>query len=185
MVLVSKKPSNGIGILQTKLSDRERHETRRGGLEAMPLNKHIEGRHGEGQARLKIGPAPVHDLFEMTNERQHREHCLYPHTVLPLPPLTPFEVGGIAFHGMEGGSTQDNHALFNLPNPPLKGIVGAIGRGTGRIPIFPIRLPAEHGVKWPSVSTSATDPLCSRAATGVWPRHWRDTKRDRALSTED
>ena len=33
MVLVSDKPSNDIGILQTKLSDRERHETRRVGLE--------------------------------------------------------------------------------------------------------------------------------------------------------
>src|SRR5262245_59554298 len=55
----------------------------------------------------------------------------------------------------------------------------------GRVPIFPIKLPAEHGVKWPSVSTSSTDPLCSRTATGVWPRHWRDTKRDRALSSGD
>src|SRR5713101_5738532 len=39
MVLVSDKPSNDIGILQTKLSDRERHETRRVGLEAMPLDR--------------------------------------------------------------------------------------------------------------------------------------------------
>ena len=35
MVLVSDKPSNGIGILQTKLSHRERHKARRGGLEAI------------------------------------------------------------------------------------------------------------------------------------------------------
>ena len=69
MVLVSDKPSNDIDILQTKLSDRERHETRRVGLEAMPLDEHIEGRHGEGQARLQIGPAPVHDLVEMADER--------------------------------------------------------------------------------------------------------------------
>jgi hypothetical protein len=54
MVLVSDKLSNGLGILQTKLSDRERYETRRVGLEAMPLDEDIEGRHGEGQARLKI-----------------------------------------------------------------------------------------------------------------------------------
>src|SRR5215510_10357644 len=65
MVLVSDKPNNDIGILQTKLSNRERHETRRIGLEAMPLDEHIEGRHGEGQARLKIDLAPVYDLFEM------------------------------------------------------------------------------------------------------------------------
>jgi hypothetical protein len=55
----------------------------------------------------------------------------------------------------------------------------------GRVPIFPIKLPAEHGVKWPSVSISSTAPLCSRTATGVWPRHWRDTKRDWALSSGD
>ena len=47
MVLVSDKPSNNTGLLQTKLRHREGHETRRGGLEAMPLDQHIEGRHGE------------------------------------------------------------------------------------------------------------------------------------------
>ena len=93
MVLVSDKPSNDIGILQTKLSDRERHETRRVGLEAMPLDEDIEGRHGEGEARLKIGPAPMHDLFHMADERQHREHRLDEHTVLPLATRTQFEVG--------------------------------------------------------------------------------------------
>lgn len=31
----------------------------------MPLDQHIEDGHSEGQARLKIGPAPVPDLFEM------------------------------------------------------------------------------------------------------------------------
>src|SRR5215813_10839615 len=65
MVLVSDKSSNAIGSIQTKLNDRERHKARRGGLETMPLDEHIEGRHGEGQARLKIGPAPVHDLLHM------------------------------------------------------------------------------------------------------------------------
>src|SRR5215831_13353435 len=123
MVLVSKKPSSDIGILQTKLSDRERHETRRVGLEAIPLDEDIEGGHGEGQARLKIGPAPVHDLFEMANERQHREHRLDEHTVLPLTALTQFQVAGIARGGMEGGIAQDNHLFFNLPHQPLKGVI--------------------------------------------------------------
>src|SRR5215813_12271224 len=94
MVLVSKKPSSDIGILQTKLSDRERHETRRVGLEAIPLDEDIKGGHGEGQARLKIGPAPMHDLFEMANERQHREHRLDEHTVLPLTASRALEVRG-------------------------------------------------------------------------------------------
>ena len=60
MVLVSDKPSNDFSLLQTKLSDREGHETRRVGLETMPLDQHIEGGHGERQARLKIGPASMH-----------------------------------------------------------------------------------------------------------------------------
>jgi len=45
MVLVSYKPNNDIGILQTKLSNREGHEARRVGEEAMPLDEHIEGGH--------------------------------------------------------------------------------------------------------------------------------------------
>src|SRR4029453_19212958 len=113
MVLVSDKPSNGIGILQTKLSDRERHETRRVGLEAMPLDEDIESRHGEGQARLKINPTPMHDLFEMADERQHREDRFHQHAVLPLPALTQFEIGGIALRGMETGITPDKHSPLN------------------------------------------------------------------------
>src|SRR5919198_6549257 len=112
MVLVSAELSNDIGILQTNLSDRERHETRRVGLETMPLDEDIEGRHGEGQARLKIGPAPMHDLFEMADQGQHREHRLDEHPVLPLPALTQFEIGGIALGSMEAGITQDNHLLL-------------------------------------------------------------------------
>src|SRR5215475_5471215 len=103
MVLGYYKLNNDIGILQTKLSYREGHEARRVGEEAMPLDEHIEGGHGERQTRLKRGPAPMHHLFHMADERQHREHRLHQHTVLPLATLTQFEVGGIAFGGMETG----------------------------------------------------------------------------------
>jgi len=65
MVLVSDKPSNDIGILQTKLRHREGHEARRGGLEAMPLDQHIKGGQGEREPGMEIRPAPVHDLLEM------------------------------------------------------------------------------------------------------------------------
>ena len=65
MVLVLDKPSNGTGLLQTKLGDRERHEARRVRLEAVPLDQHIEGGHGERQACLKIRLAPMHDLLQM------------------------------------------------------------------------------------------------------------------------
>ena len=87
----------------------------------MPLDEHFEGGHGECQARLKRRPAPMHHLFAMADERQHREHRLHQHAVLPLAALTQFEVRGIALRRMEGGITQDNHALFKLPNEPLKG----------------------------------------------------------------
>src|SRR4029450_5239209 len=120
MVLVSDKPSNDIGFLQTKLGNRERHKARRIGLEAIPLDQDIEGGHGEREARLKIRPAPMHHLFEMADEREHRENRLHEHTVLPLTALTQFEISGIALRGMEAGITQDNHLLLTLPNQPLK-----------------------------------------------------------------
>src|SRR5215510_1376952 len=66
MVLVTYRLDNPISILQTKLRDREGHEARRIRLEAMPLDQHIEGGHGERQARLKIPPAPMHHLLQMT-----------------------------------------------------------------------------------------------------------------------
>ena len=65
MVLVFYILDNYVSILQTKLSDREGHEARRIGLEAMPLDEHIEGRHGEREPGVKIRPAPMHHLFEI------------------------------------------------------------------------------------------------------------------------
>src|SRR4029434_4577524 len=130
MVLVSYILENSTSILQTKLRHRERHEARRPGLDPMPLDQHIESGTRERQARLKIRPAPMHHLLQMADERQHREHRLDEHTVLPLAALTQFEVGRIAFRSMKAGVAQDNHALFNLANEPLKGVIRDIGGGT-------------------------------------------------------
>src|SRR2546422_827017 len=129
MVLVSYILDNYISILQTKFSNREGHEARRVGLEVMPLDEHIEGGHGERQARLKICPAPMHHLLQMADERQHREHRLHQQAVLPLAPLTQFQVAGIPLRSMEAGVTQDNYALLKLPNQPLKGVIRDIGGG--------------------------------------------------------
>ena len=96
----------------------------------MPLDQHIEDGHGESEARLKIGPAPVHDLFEMADQRQHGEDRLDEHAVLPLPALTEFEVGGVALGGMETGITQDNHPPIDLLHQPLKGVIRDIRGGT-------------------------------------------------------
>src|SRR5215470_14722945 len=102
MVLVSDKPSNAIGILQTKLRYREGHEARRSGLETIPLDQYVEGGHGESEPGVKIRPDPVQDFFAMADERQHRQHGLRQHTVRPLAALTQLEVAGIPLGGMEG-----------------------------------------------------------------------------------
>ena len=94
----------------------------------MPLDEHIEGGHGECQARLKIRPAPMHHLFEMADERHHREYRLHEHTVLPLPTLAQFEIARIALGGMEAGVAQDNHPPIDLLHQPLKGVVRDSGR---------------------------------------------------------
>jgi hypothetical protein len=105
MVLVYYRLDNYFSILQTKFSDREGHEARRGGLEAMPLDQHIEGRHGERQASLKIRPAPMHDSLEMADHGQHGEHRLHQHAVLPLAALTHFEIARVALCSMKAGVT--------------------------------------------------------------------------------
>src|SRR5262245_49057053 len=66
----------------------------------------------------------------MADEREHREHRLHQHTVLPFAALTQFEVGGIALRGMEAGVTQDNHPSVHVLNEPLKGVIGDIRGGT-------------------------------------------------------
>src|SRR5215470_7917272 len=129
MVLVSYRLDNYASTLQTKFSYREGHEPRRVGLETMPRDQHIEGGHGERQARLTIPPASMHHLFQMTDERQHREHRLHQHAVLPLAALTHCEIARIALRGMEAGVTQDDHRLFALADKPLKGVLRDIGRG--------------------------------------------------------
>ena len=85
----------------------------------MPLDQHIEGRHGEGEARLKIPPGPMHHLLEMADQRQHRQHRFDEDAVLPLPTLAEFEIARIPLGGMEGGVAQDNHPFFKLPNQPV------------------------------------------------------------------
>ena len=96
----------------------------------MPLDEHIKRRHSEGEAGLEIRPDAVHHLLEVADQRQHRQHRLDKHAVLPLPALTQFQVARIALRSMEASVAQDNHASVDLPNEPLKGIIGDIGRCT-------------------------------------------------------
>ena len=77
MVLVSYRLDDYVSILQTKFSYGEGHEARCVGLEAMPLDQHIEGGQGEREPRLKRRPHAVHDPLEMADERQHGEYRLH------------------------------------------------------------------------------------------------------------
>src|SRR6516164_10723903 len=97
----------------------------------MPLDQHVEGSHGEGETRLNIRPAPMHHLLHMADERQHREHRLHQHAVLPLAALTHFEIARIPLRSMEAGVAQDNHPSIHLLNQPLKGVIWDIGGVTG------------------------------------------------------
>jgi InsA-like protein len=63
----------------------------------------------------------MHHLFQVADERQHREDRLHQHPVLPLAALTQFEVAGIPLRGMEAGVAQDDHPSIYLLNQPLKG----------------------------------------------------------------
>ena len=71
----------------------------------MPLDEHIEDGHGEREPGVKIRPHSVHDFLAMAHQGQHRQDCLHEDAILPLSPLTQFEVGGIARGRMEGHIT--------------------------------------------------------------------------------
>src|SRR5262249_46639812 len=103
------------------LDNRERHEARRTGLEAMPLDQHMKRGHGIRESRMERRPAPMHDLLAMADHGQHGEHRLNKHAVLPRAALTEFEVGGPTRGRMAGGITQDNHPSVTRSNEPLKG----------------------------------------------------------------
>ena len=146
MVLVSYILGNYISVLQTKFSDREGHEARRVGLEAMPLNQHIEGRHGEREPRLKIRPDPVHDFLAVADDGQHRQDRLDEDAILPRAALTQCEVGGVALGRMEGGIAQDNHTAIKLSNEPLKGVIRNVGGGTRHPTINPHWFSNKHSL---------------------------------------
>src|SRR5262245_39808305 len=100
MVLVSDLLDSHISLLQTKFSYREGHEASRVGEEAMPLDEHVEGGHGEGETCLEIRPAPMHDLLEVAHDGQHGQDGLHEDAILPRAAWTQCEVGRIALRGM-------------------------------------------------------------------------------------
>src|SRR6516164_4294820 len=122
MVLVTDKPSNGMSILQTKRSDRKGYDARCVGLQTVPLDQDLKGRHGACEPGVEIRPDPMHDLFAMADERQHRPHRLHQHAVLPLPALTEFAVGGAAVTGMVSVVSLVHPATVELLTDPQQGV---------------------------------------------------------------
>src|SRR5438309_11685216 len=102
MVLVSYILSIYVSLLQTQFSDREGHKARRVGWAPVPLDQPIAGGHGDGEARLTIGPAPMHHLRHMADQRQPGEPRLHQQTILPRAARTSGERARIAFRGMAG-----------------------------------------------------------------------------------
>jgi hypothetical protein len=94
----------------------------------VPLDQHIEGGHGEGQTRRENAPSPDASLFEMADQRQHREHRLHESIDLATRPLTQFEIRGIALGSMEAGITQDNHAAPHTAESAAETFIRDIGR---------------------------------------------------------
>jgi len=70
---LSRYLSNNSGILQTKCSHGEGHESRRGGLEAMPLDQHIKCGYVTG---CKFSVAPMlRSSAQIAGNRLRRERC--------------------------------------------------------------------------------------------------------------
>jgi hypothetical protein len=88
MVLVSYTLYICVSILQTKFSYGERHEARRGGLETMPLDQHIEGRHGEGEASVAI--ALQRHLTHGLSYMPLRDVVIAPFSRPPWDPILPW-----------------------------------------------------------------------------------------------
>src|SRR5947209_15539484 len=132
----------------------------------------------EGLEIGKLSPATCPRKRQPRSDQQGTEqlHCAHP--FIPIR-----DVEGVPWRrclgrtdtlaGLDGGLLITAHHRFTLRCQCLRVFVEI----EGHVPIFPVRLPAEQGVKSPYVSTCSTDPLCSTTATGVWPLHSRDAKR--------
>jgi hypothetical protein len=121
--------TNGVSHLQIKLHHREGDEASRIRLEAIPLDEHIEGGHGEREPGVKRRPEPVHDVLAVTHDSQHRQDHLDEDAILPLATLTEFEVGGVAFrrHG-RGGQEGLRPVLMGLEKAQEAGALGELGK---------------------------------------------------------
>src|SRR5439155_4332275 len=174
MVLVSDKPSNDIGILQTQLSNREGHKTRRVGAETMPLDQPLDRRPGACETSVAILPPAGHDLLAVTAEPQPRPPRLDQPPVLPRAALTQCAGPGSPRRGLEGRVPHDQQALLTLAHAPLQGVRRDLGGGTrpGDDPALGVQQPAPGPSATPAVLGAAGAAARLRAparAPGVDP----------------
>src|SRR5215813_13348088 len=101
MVLVSDKPSSDIGILQTKLGDREGHEARCVRLPAMPLDQDIEGGHGKRQTPYGQKTRNQLDNRVYDSAIAHSATCILSTPSRILAPREGRTNGGGQTHGLE------------------------------------------------------------------------------------
>jgi hypothetical protein len=90
-------------------------------FQPIPLNQDVEQRHGPADPALEIGPNAVGDLFEMTNERQHREDRLNHHPLVPGALGTDFKIGRHPAHLFKMGVGKDDHLLGDRIHQMLEG----------------------------------------------------------------
>ena len=114
-------------FLQTESSNGDMNEAALIGLQPIPLHKQVEGSHSESQAHGEVLPYPMHYLLEMTHQSEHGEHCLHPHTLVPLTTLAEFEVGRVSVFGMKACISEDDHLVFKLGDKVLEASVVDIG----------------------------------------------------------
>ena len=67
----------------------------------------MKASHSEDQPGLEILPDSVHNLCEVADQGQHRQHGCDVRTAIPLARPTRCQVGGVTVRHMESGITQD------------------------------------------------------------------------------
>lgn len=70
----------------------------------------------------------MHDLLEMTDEGQHREHGFDQHPIIPGAAPAELEIGRIAGAGVEANIGQDDHALLEQLDQRVKPSIVGVGQ---------------------------------------------------------
>ena len=77
-----------------------------------PLRQDVEGSYCESQSSTEIVPSTMHHFLEVTDQGEHGKDRLHHHAFVPLPTITHFEIGRVAFAGMETLITQYHHLVL-------------------------------------------------------------------------